>query len=60
MLAVVTERGRSAHNDIDVSQLFMHVWTLREGKAVRLEGFYDKAAALEAAGLREDGCRTGT
>ena len=60
VLAVVTERGRSAHNDIDVSQLFMHVWTLREGKAVRLEGFYDKAAALEAAGLREDGCRTGT
>ena len=51
VLAVVTERGRSAHNGIDVSQLFVHVWTLREGKAVRLEGFYDKAAALEAAGL---------
>jgi hypothetical protein len=31
----------------------MHVWTLRERKAVRLEGFYDKAAALKAAGLWE-------
>ena len=47
VLAVVTERGRSAHNAVDVSQLFMHVW-LREGKAVRLEGFYDKGAAVEA------------
>jgi uncharacterized protein len=53
VLAVVTERGRSAHNDIEVSQLFVHVWTLREGKAVRLEGFYDKAAALETVGLWE-------
>ena len=53
VLAVVTERGRSAYNDIEVSQLFVHVWTLREGKAVRLDGFYDEAAALEAAGLSE-------
>ena len=53
VLAIVTERGRSAHNDIEVSQLFIHVWTLREGKAIRLEGFYDKVAALEAAGLLE-------
>jgi uncharacterized protein len=51
VLAVVIERGRSAHNNIEVSQLFVHVWTLREGKAVRLDGFYDKAAALETLGL---------
>jgi uncharacterized protein len=51
VLAVVVERARSARSDVEVSQLFMHVWTLREGKAVRLEGFYDEAAALEAAGL---------
>ena len=51
VLAEVIERGRSASSDIEVSQHFIHVWTLREGKVVRLEGFYDKAAALEAAGL---------
>jgi ketosteroid isomerase-like protein len=53
VLAVVIERGRSAHGDIEVRQRFVHVWTLREGKAVRLEGFYDEAAALEAVGLSE-------
>jgi hypothetical protein len=31
-----------------------HVWTFREGKVVRLTGGYrERAAALEAAGLRE-------
>jgi ketosteroid isomerase-like protein len=53
VLAVVIERGRSVHDDVEVSQRFVHLWTLRNGKAVRLEGFYDKAAALEAAGVRE-------
>jgi ketosteroid isomerase-like protein len=51
VLAVVIERGRSAHGDLEVSQRFMHVWTLRRGKAVRLEGFYQEADALKAAGL---------
>jgi hypothetical protein len=29
------------------------VWTMREGKAVRLEVFSSRAKALEAAGLSE-------
>jgi uncharacterized protein len=53
VLAVVVERGRGARSDLEVSQRFLHVWTLRDGKAVRLEGFYDEVAALEAAGLRK-------
>jgi|SRR5215211_3027594 len=52
VLAIVVERGRSARGDLEVSQRFVHVWTLRNGKAVRLEGFYDEGEALEAAGLR--------
>ena len=28
-----------------------HLWTLREGKAVRLEFYWDRAQALRAAGL---------
>jgi ketosteroid isomerase-like protein len=53
VLAIVIERGRSVYNDIEVSQHYVHVWTLRDGKAVRLEGFFDKAAALMAAGQRD-------
>ena len=53
VLAVVIERARSAHGDLEVSQSFVHLWTLREGKAVRLEGFFEAAAALEAVGLRD-------
>jgi ketosteroid isomerase-like protein len=30
-----------------------HLWTLRNGKAVRGQGFGDRAEALEAAGLSE-------
>jgi ketosteroid isomerase-like protein len=53
VLAVVMERARSAHHDLEVSQVFVHMWTLRDGKAVRLEGFYEKADAIKAAGLRK-------
>jgi uncharacterized protein len=53
VLAVVIERGRSARSDVEVNQLFVHVWTLRDGKVVRLEGFYDEEAALRAAGLAQ-------
>jgi uncharacterized protein len=48
VLAVVIERGRSAHLEVEVSQQFVHMWTLRDGKAVKLEGFYDKQAALQS------------
>jgi uncharacterized protein len=51
VVAVVIERGRSAHLDVDVSQQFVHLWTIRDGKAVRLDGFYDIAAALKAAAM---------
>jgi ketosteroid isomerase-like protein len=29
------------------------VWTLRNGKVISIEGYNDRASALEAAGLRE-------
>jgi ketosteroid isomerase-like protein len=32
---------------------FVHVFTMRDGKAVRMEGYLDEDRALEAAGLRE-------
>jgi ketosteroid isomerase-like protein len=36
-----------------MSPSFPHVWTFREGKAIRLEMFPRKAVALEALGLSE-------
>ena len=29
------------------------VWTLREGRVVRVEGDFDRASAIQAAGLEE-------
>jgi ketosteroid isomerase-like protein len=29
------------------------VWTIREGKVLRLEAYLDRASALEAAGLQQ-------
>ena len=46
-------RGRASGLEIDVRPA--HVWTMLNGKAVRVEVFPDRAkgAALEAAGLQE-------
>ena len=32
---------------------FGQVWTFREGKVIRIDGYYDPEAALQAAGLQE-------
>ena len=44
-------RGRQSGAGVEVDRWF--VTTLREGKVLRDEWFTDRAAALEAAGLRE-------
>ena len=45
--------GRGKGSGIDVETRAAHVWTIREGKVVRLEIFRAPADALEAAGLKE-------
>ena len=45
-----TGRGSGAHVR---SPTFPHVWTIRDGQAVRMEMLRTRAEALEAAGLRE-------
>jgi ketosteroid isomerase-like protein len=45
--------GRAKHTGIEVELPAAHVWTVRAGKAARLETYADKAAALEAVGLSE-------
>jgi uncharacterized protein len=44
-------RGRDSHAELQAPMA--HVWTIRNGKAVRLRQFLNRAEALEAAGLSE-------
>jgi ketosteroid isomerase-like protein len=49
VLARYTGRGKGSGVEVDTEGA--HVWTLRDGKAVRLEIFADRIRALEAVGL---------
>jgi ketosteroid isomerase-like protein len=49
----LTFGGRARHTGIAFEQSQAQVITVRDGKAVRVGMYRDKAAALEAAGLRE-------
>jgi ketosteroid isomerase-like protein len=53
VLAVVREFGRGKASGIEVERPTAGVWTLRDGKAIRIRFYPGKAEALEAAGLRE-------
>jgi ketosteroid isomerase-like protein len=51
VLVAVTFRGHGRGSGMDADRLEFHVWTLRDGKAVQFEWFYQRPEALEAAGL---------
>jgi ketosteroid isomerase-like protein len=53
VIVVVRQHGKAKESGVDLSSLgvFFHLWTVRDGKIVRHEAFFDKAKALEAAGL---------
>jgi len=53
VLVVVREFGRGKGSGIEVERPTAGVWTLRDGKAVRIRFYAGKAEALEAAGLSE-------
>src|SRR5919204_3147491 len=44
-------RARARGSGAEVDAPMAHVWTFREGKAIRLRQYLDRAQALEAAGL---------
>src|SRR4051812_4143952 len=46
-----TSRGRQSGAEVAVH--VGHLWTMRDGKAVRWQGFPEREEALEAAGLSE-------
>ena len=53
VVVLVHISGRGRGSGIPVDMRLVHVWTVRGGKGVRARTFENKAAALEAVGLRE-------
>jgi ketosteroid isomerase-like protein len=51
VVATMRLRAKGTDTGIEVEQLAYQVWTIRKGKAVRVEAFANKSDALEAAGL---------
>ena len=53
VVTVFEATGRGRGSGIEVRAELSWVWTLRGGRVVRVEGDFDRASALEAAGLSE-------
>ena len=53
VILLATLHGRGRGSGAEVAIKLSHVWTVREGKAVRFEWFNSTGEALEAAGLSE-------
>jgi ketosteroid isomerase-like protein len=47
------DSGRGKQSGVQVEMLVFQIWTLRDGKVVRWQGYPGREQALEAAGLRE-------
>jgi uncharacterized protein len=55
VVSISTMRGRGRASGVEVEWTLNYgVWTIREGKVVRVAWFRTREEALEAAGLRED------
>jgi ketosteroid isomerase-like protein len=46
-------RGKGSQADVETHPT-AHLWTLRDGKAVRMQSYWERSDALEAAGLPSD------
>jgi ketosteroid isomerase-like protein len=53
VLAVINFSGRGKQSGAEVNMEIFQLWTFRDGKITRGQGFFDREEALEAAGLRE-------
>jgi ketosteroid isomerase-like protein len=54
VLAIVRQRGRSKSTGLTVEMYFAQLWTMRDGKQVRMEMYADPAEGRRAAGLDTD------
>jgi ketosteroid isomerase-like protein len=53
VVVLVHHRGRGKISGIEIDQTYAMVWTLRDGRAVRMDMYPTQDEALEAAGLPE-------
>jgi ketosteroid isomerase-like protein len=53
VVVVAHHQGRGRRSGVKVEARFYEVYTLREGKVLRVDEFSERTEALEAAGLRE-------
>jgi ketosteroid isomerase-like protein len=53
LVVVVTDRAQGRASGAEVERTHASVWTVRDGKVVRVAWFPTRDAALEAAGLSE-------
>jgi ketosteroid isomerase-like protein len=54
VVVLAIERGRGRYSDAFAEiRHTAHIWTLENGKAIRLDVNWDRSAALEAVGLAE-------
>jgi ketosteroid isomerase-like protein len=51
VVAFVRVRRRIRGSDAEIESLIGHLWTLRDGKAIRGQAFAKREEALEAAGI---------
>ena len=54
VLADVLARARGRVSGVEVTQRFVHVWTMRNERACRMRAYLDKDEAMRAAGLVRD------
>ena len=54
VLVFSREAGRGKGSGVEVqTHLTAHLWTLKDGKAVQMQSYWERSDALEAAGLSE-------
>lgn len=54
IVVVVLMTGRGKASGVPVEERIAHDWTIRDGRAVKLQAYSDPGDALEAAGLARD------
>ena len=54
VLVEVRERARGRASGAEVTQRFVHVWTIRGGRARRMRAYLDKGEALRSVGIAGD------
>ena len=53
VLAVITFSGQGRQSGVEVNMEVFQLWTFRDGKVVRGQGFFEREEALEAVGLSD-------